>query len=111
MRYWERVEKAFSLPYYPNVTMGWDASPRTVQSDAYLNVGYPFVSMLANNTPERFREALALAKARLDQRTSRKILSINAWNEWTEGSYLEPDTQYGLAYLEAVRDVFGRDHT
>ncbi|MBI5820822.1 MAG: glycoside hydrolase family 99-like domain-containing protein, partial [Verrucomicrobia bacterium] len=27
-------------------------------------------------------------------------------NEWTEGSYLEPDTVHGLKYLEAVRDVF-----
>ncbi len=36
------------------------------------------------------------------------ILTINAWNEWTEGSYLEPDTVYGLGYLEAIRDIFGK---
>jgi hypothetical protein len=36
-----------------------------------------------------------------------KIFTINAWNEWTEGSYLEPDTVHGLAYLEALRAVFG----
>jgi len=36
-----------------------------------------------------------------------RILNINSWNEWTEGSYLEPDTVHGMKYLEAVRDVFG----
>ena len=37
-----------------------------------------------------------------------RILNINCWNEWTEGSYLEPDTVHGMKYLEAVRDVFGQ---
>jgi len=107
MRYWEEVEEAFDLLYFPNVTMGWDPSPRTVQSDAYLNVGYPFTPTLANNTPERFREALELVKRRLNQRSGQPaILSLNAWNEWTEGSYLEPDTVYGIDYPEAIRDVF-----
>jgi hypothetical protein len=32
----------------------------------------------------------------------------NCWNEWTEGSYLEPDTVNGLKYLEAVRAVFAK---
>ena len=35
-----------------------------------------------------------------------RILNINCWNEWTEGSYLEPDSTHGMKYLEAVRDVF-----
>jgi len=108
LAYWDSAEKTFAQPYFPNVTTGWDASPRTVQSDRYLNLGYPFCPILANNTPAAFREALALTKSRLDRRSGLKILNINAWNEWTEGSYLEPDMLNGLAYLEAIRDVFGR---
>ena len=34
-----------------------------------------------------------------------KIVAINAWNEWTEGSYLEPDVEHGMAYLDALRSV------
>jgi len=106
--YWDGAVAEFDLPYYPNVSMGWDSSPRTVQSDTLRNVGYPFTASIANNSPEAFRGALLATKQRMDERPeSPKILSINAWNEWTEGSYIEPDTVHGMGYLEAIRDVFG----
>ena len=36
------------------------------------------------------------------------IVHIACWNEWTEGSMLEPEAEYGYAYLEAVKRVFDR---
>jgi hypothetical protein len=105
--HWDRVASAHEVPYYPNVTMGWDPSPRTVQSDVYEARGYPFTNTLAGNTPEAFEEALREVRDRLFERGGPRMLNINAWNEWTEGSYLEPDTENAMAYLEAVRSVFG----
>ena len=106
LAYWDQAECTFDMPYYPNVTVGWDPSPRTVQSDRYRNVGYPFTPTLCNNTPEQFQEALSLVKARLSKRSQHRIVTLNAWNEWTEGSYLEPDTETGMRYLEAIKTVF-----
>ncbi len=110
--YWAEAEQRFKAPYFPNVTMGWDSSPRCDQGDEFGPFGYPFTNTIGGNTPERFREALQMTRQRLLARaTGPRILSINCWNEWTEGSYLEPDIVNGMKYLEAVRAVFGSPGT
>lgn len=105
--YWTKASLDFSLPFYPNVSMGWDPSPRACQSDIFTQTEYPFTSVMTGNTPERFKLALEAAKKFVDSRGgAQRILNINAWNEWTEGSYLEPDTVNKMEYLNAVREVF-----
>jgi hypothetical protein len=107
--YWEMTSEAFDIPFFPNVTVGWDASPRTIQTDAFENRGYPFMSVLNNNSPENFKRALLAARQHIELKgLTPKHLSINAWNEWTEGSYLEPDTANKFRYLKAIREVFGK---
>ena len=107
-KYWDETQTKFSgIPYFPNVTMGWDPSPRTVQDEPYGNFGYPFTNTISNNTPQEFKKALQMTKERLmEQKEGPRIVTINAWNEWTEGSYLEPDTVHGMKYLEAIKEVF-----
>lgn len=106
-RYWDEAEREFDVPYFPNVTMGWDPSPRADQRDSFTNSGYPFMNIISGNTPDRFREALEMTKQRLlSRKYGPRILNINCWNEWTEGSYLEPDTVSGMKYLDAIRSVF-----
>ncbi len=107
-KYWDSAYAAYKVPYHPNVTMGWDASPRTNQNAPFKKGGYPNFSILVGNTPEKFKESLVEAKKFLDAKEpAHKILTINSWNEWTEGSYLEPDTKNKMKYLDAIREVFG----
>ena len=104
---WQEHAARYAVPYFPNVTMGWDSSPRTAQSDNFAPGSYPWLSVLTGNTPAAFQRALEAARAYADQHlTAPKLITINAWNEWTEGSYLLPDTTHGTAYLEAIRRVF-----
>jgi hypothetical protein len=56
--YWPLAAGAGSRPYFPNVSMGWDSSPRTCQSDVFTKSDYPFLPVVTRNTPEAFRESL-----------------------------------------------------
>lgn len=104
---WAALAERYPVPYYPNVTVGWDSSPRTVQSDLFdPEQGYPHTNVLVGTAPEAFGRALEAAQEYLE-RTGAPLLTINAWNEWTEGTYLEPDTVHGYGHLEQILRVFG----
>ncbi len=107
--YRETASEKLGKPYFPNVSVGWDSSPRACQSDIYTEQNYPFLPVVQGNTPEAFGKALRSAKLFFDVRDElkQKILTINSWNEWTEGSYLEPDTLNQYAYLDQIREIFG----
>ncbi len=93
---WENIDKNFTIPYYPHVSIGWDNSPRIGQSP-----------VSRNNTPANFERALWFAKDFVDKRPDmHPLITINSWNEWTETSYLQPDNVHGYGYLEAVKKVF-----
>ena len=79
--------------------MGWDANPRY---NHLLN------DICVENTPEEVKKGFALAKQYVDAGNGLRapLIVVNSWNEWTEGSYLEPDDLYGYGYLEAIREVF-----
>jgi hypothetical protein len=91
--------------------MGWDVTPRLVQSDKFdVFKGYPWTPVFnGDNSPFAFELALSKAKEFVDAEGQQPgIVIINAWNEWTEGSYLLPDTNTKNKYLEAIDRVFNK---
>lgn len=98
--YWKKYSN-FSIPYFPDVSVGWDNNPRYPPS---VKTGY-----ITNPTPNKFKTYLIKVKQYVDDHPNQpRLITINAWNEWSEGSYLEPDTLYKMAYLDAVKEVFGK---
>lgn len=98
--------RALPFPFYPVVTTGWDPSPRTIQSEVYDPAPtYPWMAVM-ESSPEKLADATRkTAELLMTRPADERIMFFNAWNEWTEGSYLEPDNFYGMKLLEAVRDA------
>ena len=55
-------------------------------------------------TIEKFEKYFALIYKR-SLVENKDFLFFNAWNEWSEGTYLEPDDKYQFDYLEVIAKV------
>jgi hypothetical protein len=85
------------LPYIVPASPGWDSRP--------WHGGSAMVR--SNPTPEKFERMLRGARQLLDSSgTTPKVLMIESWNEFAEGSYIEPTKKWGFAYLEAIKKIF-----
>lgn len=81
---------------YPCVTPMWDNSPR--RRGAYFS--------FKHSEPRYYEQwLLGVMNRFIPFSEEENLVFINAWNEWAEGNYLEPDLKYGRAYLEATRNA------
>jgi hypothetical protein len=78
----------FDIPCYRAITMGWDNTPRRG------NGWYSIFGFSLDLFARWVRAVVANA-----QRHEQEFIFINAWNEWGEGTYLEPDKTYGYATI------------
>ena len=85
---------------YHGVMAGWDNTPRLGRNTMVMH----------GATPATFRRWLraAVRQARIEARGAETAVFINAWNEWAEGTNLEPDRDFGHGWLEAVASVLGQ---
>lgn len=77
---------------FPGVFSGWDNTARKDESGIVVR----------NSTPVRFGKHLERV-IRLCRKKRIEYIFINAWNEWSEGAYIEPDKKYGFGYLKAIK--------
>ena len=83
------------FPLFRGIIPGWDNTPRRQNTP----------TVVANATPDLFGAWLSYIRTYtrwVGRQHSKPLIFINAWNEWGEGCYLEPDIRYGTAYLQEV---------
>lgn len=92
-----RYSNGYEWPVHRGTMLAWDNTARRLTSARVFH----------GATPYGFRRWM---KNVLDQemqfnKSSESLVFINAWNEWAEGTYLEPDQRWGRTNLSAFRSA------
>ena len=88
-------------PIFKTVMTSWDNTARMQNNPLIFH----------NCTPSRYQRWLSTA---LDytvkySKSDSRFVFINAWNEWAEGTYLEPDRKFGYSYLNATSQALNNN--
>ncbi len=82
--------------YIPCVFPNWDNTARSGNK----------AMIFKNATPQTWKIHLESTINEMNKNPNNPpFLVIKSWNEWAEGNYLEPDSKYGLKWLEAVKSA------
>lgn len=82
-------------PIQRSCFVGWDNSARKGKNSMIVK----------GQTPQKFGYYLDRLVKSNRQDLDDEFVVINAWNEWSEGTYLEPDEKNGFAYLEIIKEL------
>ncbi len=96
---WKSIDADSQIPYLVPISPGWDNTP-WAGDKALVRYG---------TTPALYEDMCRRAKRFTDERPAERaprIVISEAWNEFGEGSYIEPTEEYGFGYLDAMRKVF-----
>ena len=97
---WKRIinrkyDKEHNKQHYLGAFVGWDNTPRNPTNGLVC---------LGDSSPKAFGKFFSkLYKKAINNNA--EYIFINAWNEWAEGAYLEPDEKYGYGYLEQINTI------
>ncbi len=93
--HWRGLHKTGILPFLPNLSTGWDDRPWHGDRGTEIY----------GRKVEHFQRICRDAKRFADESGVRRLM-LAPVNEWGEGSYAEPNTEFGFGMYEAVRDTF-----
>lgn len=79
---------------FPTIIPNWDHTARSGSRG----------SVMLGSSPEKFQNTIHMMIKRLqDKSYDKRFLFVKSWNEWGEGNYLEPDSTFGHAWLDAIK--------
>ncbi len=94
-RWWEMTSRDPAFPLWPVIPTGWNDIPRSFEMSRAIY----------GRTPEKFAKVCRDCRAFCEKKGFRRVI-IAPLNEWQEGSYIEPNDEFGFGMYDALRDAF-----
>ena len=86
------ADRDYAPNEFPGIIPDWDNTPRRDHKGL----------VYTGTSPELFEKTLGILRSKVKDHPV-DFVYVNAWNEWGEGAYVEPDEERGFAYLEAIK--------
>lgn len=91
---WEQIlSNEWTDEFLPGCFVDWDNTPRNKHGVFYTGFSI-----------EKFEKYMSMLVERANSE-NKPMIFINAWNEWGEGAFLEPDEKYKYKKLDAIRNA------
>ena len=91
---WDLILNAkWKKNFWPGCFVDWDNTPRNKHG-----------VMVSGFSVEKFAEYMKILVQRA-RKEEKPVIFINAWNEWGEGNYMEPDLTFGKGYINALHEA------
>lgn len=95
IKWWEMTSKDNAFPFWPIIPTGWDDRPRSFQ----------LARIVRGRTVGKFKAICQKCRQFCETHNIKRVI-ISPLNEWQEGSYIEPNEEFGFGMYDALRDVF-----
>ena len=94
IRHWYELTRSLGIGFIPPVTPGFN-------NTGTFNAGIDdYLVVRTDSTPEKFAQMVGAATSYVDP--GLRMMIVEAWNEYHEGSVIEPTAQFGFVYLDAI---------
>ena len=84
--------------FIPGAFTDWDNTPRRAREG----------KVILGASPKKFEKYFEKQVLRARDVYKTDTIVIFAWNEWSEGGYLEPDKRWKTGYLDAINNVLSK---
>lgn len=95
---WKKLIRTMSShpedTFIPSAFVGYDDTPRRGKRG----------TIIKGQSPSKFKKYM-LQLLDITSKQGKPYLFLTAWNEWSEGAYLEPDKENGFAYLDVLKTI------